>query len=308
MVRIFTNKKVLLQIFLLLFLLLAFLCIFTSPAMGIPKGKSEEARLLRSQIQSLNLLNSLNLSKEQMKKLIPIIKEADKARQNLEKSMEKQESGFNDILEEMKKQLLNSNDVSNDIKKKFQARKKELEKGLKSYNTTMESLINKTKGILNENQLVLVGEYKPCLIPIRSISNPERIGQADSSEKFGKLMERIRKVPDDKYQKVREKVLSRLDEKLKTKMKDKKKREAFIKKVGAAMDKVRLMTDEDYEMNKDKMFKELEAAGEKTKKRPQKSRKRKRQKSKEDKYIGKFLLNPDIIPILEYKIKNAKSE
>lgn len=294
------------HIFILGFLLLAFLCMSTSPVMGIPKGKSEEGRLLRSQIQSLNLLNSLHLSKEQMEQLIPVIKEAEKARETLKKSMKKQEPKFNITLKEMKEQLLNSNDVTKDLKNKFRTNKKEFEKELKSYDAEMKSLVNKTKGILNENQLVLVGEYKSCLVPIKSISNPERIGQAGGGEKFGKLMEKARKVPDDRYPKFRKKALGRIDERMKKKIKDDQKRSAFIKKLGETMDKVKLMTDEDYEMSKDKLFKELETAGEKTKKKSKKPRKRK--KSKEEKYIGRFLLNPDIIPILEYKIKKAESK
>ncbi|MCD4785794.1 MAG: hypothetical protein K8T10_18400 [Candidatus Eremiobacteraeota bacterium] len=302
------KKWVPFQVFLLLFLLLAFLCVSTLPAMGMPKSKSEEGGLLRSQIQSLNLLNSLNLSREQMEKLLPVIKESKKARENLKKSIEKQEPEFNKNLKEMKEQLLDSNDVAKDLKKKFQASKKEIINEIKAYETEMKSLASKAKGILNENQIVLVGEYKPCLIPIRSISNPERIGQADGGEKLGKLMEKIRKIPDDRYSKVREKILARTDEKLKKKIKDDQKRASFVKKLGEAMDKVRLMTDEDYEMKKDKLFKGLETVEEKAKTMSKKSKKRKRKKSKEEKYIGRFLLNPDIIPILEYKIKKAGSK
>ncbi len=279
----------------------ALLCGFLNASIfAAPKPISEEGKKLASQVRSLNMINSLNLTRKQMQALIPVLKESEKAKNNFESYLKQNDSRNTAMLREMKTQLLSSNDVTKDVKQKFKDNKVTFDRKYKAYEATMTSLTQKVKGILNENQLVLVGEYQPCLVPVRSISNPERIGQAGATEKYEKVLRRSRKGTSRRYNKYKKKVTAKLNEKLEKKIKDEQQRKAYIQKVTNAMDQARNMSDEDFEMKKDELIKSLELPAKTTVTR------RKKKKSKTDLYIARFILNPDLLPVLEYKVRNWK--
>ena len=270
----------------------------TSPANAAPFGTNSEALELTSQIRSINLLNSLYLTKRQFQQLLPIVLEADRLNRELEFYNDSKKSQVNALLTQVRDQLKDNIDLSKDLKKKFRDTKKEMDKTHLAYEENIKKLTAKVKTVLNENQLVMISEYKPCIVPQKSVTNPERIGQSDNAEKLDKVMKKIRSTPQRKYKRVKSKILSKMDENLKKKIKDNKARQAYLDKVSKTMDKVRKMSDEDYEIKKQKIFETL--AVPKKKYNPGKG---KRKKSKEDKYISRFILNPNIIPYLEYKAK-----
>lgn len=244
-------------------------------------------------VQSLNLLNGLHLSEKQMKELLPITLNVKKEDAKLKSLYQKKLSEAYEILGEMKSQLMKNNDLSDDLKKRFHPLQEVILKKKVEYNEKMDILSKDVAGVLNENQKVILREYQPCLVPVKNIANPDRIGQAGGGEVIQKGLEKIRKVPDSAYPSVKEVVLERAEEKIKLYIPDKKYRNKVLKQISTAMDKARTMSDEEFEMKKQELASSVELHQTPT-------------GNVEERYIKTYLLNPHLYDILKKKIASIK--
>lgn len=264
-----------------------------TPSDSKPRYSEKEIMDMVRDIQSLNLLNSLHLSREQNVALLKITEEVKKMDDDIQALNDRKYNEMHKILSEMRTQLMSSNDLSEDLKREFHKSEREIKEKRVAYEDRMKELNKKVKGILNANQLVMLKEYQPCLVPVKNISNPERIGQASGGERQIKLLERARKIPNDKYAEFKQIVREKTEKAVKLHIRDEKEREQAIRNMSEAMDKARKMNDTEFEINKQQLADSMI---------PQKKNKG---ENVEEKFIGRFLLNPGLTAILKQKINMA---
>jgi len=249
-------------------------------------------RLVRD-VQTLNLLNSLHLSKKQMKELLPIAEKVKKEDEKLQSVYQKKFGKACKVLEEMKSQLMKNNDLSEDLKNRFNPLNEEIRRQKVEYDEKVDKLVKNVSGVLNENQKVVLREYQPCLVPVKNIANPERIGQSGGGEEIQKGLEKIRKVPDSAYPAVKEVILEKAEDKIKLFITDKDRRDKVMRQLETAMDKARNMSEEEFEIKKQELASSVEFHETPT-------------GNVEERYIKSFLLNPGLYDILKKKIATTE--
>ncbi|MCD4785793.1 MAG: hypothetical protein K8T10_18395 [Candidatus Eremiobacteraeota bacterium] len=288
------NKKTLIlgAVGFLLGILITFMVVPRHTVAAKEFTEMEIAQMVKD-VQSLNLLNGLHLSEKQMKELLPIAEKVRKEDAKLKSLYQKKFGKAHEILEEMKSQLMKNNDLSDGLKKRYHPLSEEIRKKKVEYDEEMDILSKDVASVLNENQKVLLREYQPCLVPVKSIANPDRIGQAGGGEIIQKGLEKIRKVPDAAYPSVKEIILERAEEKIKLYIHDEKYRQKVLKQVATAMDKARTMSDEEFEMKKQELASSIEIHQTPT-------------GNVEERYIKTFLLNPHLYDILKKKLALVK--
>lgn len=283
---------------LILFVLAVFLS-FTEfqvkPAVSAPKNcDDEEVRQIIRDVQSLNLINSLYLSQDQINELLPIVREVDQMQRELKQLSQSKNNEIMDVLQEMRSQLKTNIDLSEDLKRRFHRIEEPILKKRAENKQRMEELVDKVyNDVLNENQRIMLTEYHPCLVPQRSVTNPERIGQSGGNERISRLMDRIRRVPDSRYPMVKQRVLDRVREALELRIPDESERSRTLIELEKAMDKVRSLSEEEYQLEKDTIIADI---------KPQHNSNKDDQKHVITRY---YLLNPGIISVLEEKQRVA---
>jgi hypothetical protein len=276
----------------LIVMLLGLLGSVQNPADSAPKYTDNEIKVMIRDIQTLNLVNSLHLTKEQMQQMLVIAKEVKKSDDDLKALYDRKYNEMHGVLKEMRTQLMSNTDISGDLKKRFHNAEGEIKTRQVANDDKLKVLGKKVEGILNENQKVVLAEYQPCLVPVKNIANPERIGQAGNNEHITRMLGIIRKMPDDKYAQAKQKFLSKAQERIKMVLHEDSERAEALKNIGSAMDKARQMSDEEFEIKKDEIADGI---------LPKKVKKPDTEKN----FIRQFLLNPNLATILESKLRTV---
>lgn len=252
------------------------------------KGKLESTR---TQIHILNLLNGLELDKKQMQLILDAAYEAEEIRSKTKKTIERKEKEIASAYEEVLKvakagSLVIPDDIANKVHKVNQ----EADKIRQEAQGKLSDLAIKIKDNLESHQLYVLEDYKPCIIPP---VKEGRIGQADNPHGFTKVLERVRAMPEDLYDSRKDEIAQKAIDKIKAQVPA-----GFIIEEGkikaqllAAMDEARALSDTDFAIKKEGISQNI-----KTQLLPQKPPINIGVK------IERFLLQPEIIPILEKRI------
>jgi len=253
-------------------------------------------RELESQITTLNLINGLYLTEEQMLTIIDLAKGAKKIKEDYLEHYSHRYDEATQPLEDLKSELINDKGyIDEDVKKKAQrVHNKDLH--IKSeFAEEMRLIIDKTKNTLTENQIYLIRDFKPCLIPPKG---PLRIGQSSDHTGFLEKLERIRSMSERDYLQKRysmvDRVQGRIEDAPAYRLRgDQMSEEELRGKVIGIFDKVRSLSDVDFEMQKEEIAQEFYDIVHPSKKgRPVDI----------DRRIQSFLLTPSVISILEEKL------
>jgi len=106
--------------------------------------------------------------------------------------------------------------------------------------------------ILKPNQRTVVGEFSCCLIPPKSLDDPVRVGQADTGGWEADMFDKLRACPDSWWPTAKKRTLDKLAEA--ALIKDPGMTEEKIakerKRLGELFEKVRSLSDLDFEMEK----------------------------------------------------------
>lgn len=284
-------KRHLVWITLFAALLLPMTAVFLSAAKEqCPEG--QEVRDLLTDAHILNLLNGLYLSKEQMQGLLALAREAERDRNQVESQINASSQERIRALSDLRVALLANQGVPDDVAKRVIATKDTAREALEQLRKRQTARAEKATEFLTENQLTLVAEFKPCLLPPKDQRNPARIGQASSSSRFAKLLVNARKIPEDRYQQAKPRILARLEEGF-------KKHHLYpedqipqkVQEVGRMMDQARAMSDLDFEARKVQLAEQISP--------PEPAPlKGKRLQGR----VSHLLINSRIIPILEQRI------
>jgi hypothetical protein len=158
---------------------------------------------LKREIDLLNLLNGLYLSDVQMRHLMVIAARAEKDRRDTAAQAARMNEQLERVLADAKSKLVK------DEKAKVSACppeagtvRGEMDKLRRDLDTKLLNYESYAKAVLTPNQREKVYNYQHCLIPVKNMKDPTRIGQADSGSKNEKLLEDAKKMsaPDFKAQ------------------------------------------------------------------------------------------------------------
>ncbi|MEQ8222232.1 MAG: hypothetical protein ABRQ37_08035 [Candidatus Eremiobacterota bacterium] len=283
------SKKIII-LFLISTLLLAFNLLLINSKKSLAVTGKDDVEQMSRLTKSLNLVNGLYLTDEQMKKLIPLQKKSGELEEKFLSDRDELNSLISEILPAVNRELLSNVDLKENTKKTLHERTEKLREREDKYKEDMMVLVNQAKKILNENQLVIAGRYKPCLVP--KVSKEGFIGQAGDSNGLCDKLDRIRSASDEIYEKRKDRVLARIEEKLKREFSSQEVTKK-LKEIENIMEQARAMNDKDYEIKRDGLVEKLQDIG---------TKKIEETTDRQSVVIGKFLLNPDLCRVFEEKL------
>jgi hypothetical protein len=273
--------------------------------------KTHNHRALQTEIDCLNLLNSLYLSEIQMRHLIGVGVKMEKARRKLQPQIETINQEMEAALRQVKKDVVAGKDKCQspgwarykDAEKKLG----QIRKGLCHQAVLCEAYC---KAILTPNQREKCYNYKHCLIPVKDLKDPTRVGSADAGTVAEKMLDKVRAMSDQELADSMPMILSKHFKGMEKYMgelsaADRDKEEAKLRAVFA---EARGMGDLDYQVQKSRLGAQipcdylelkqrmfdincqlLKLEGEKT-------------TGKTTGVVGQMFLKPCIIPILSKRI------
>jgi len=225
-----------------------------------------------------------------MQMVLEAAKEAQEIRLKAkEKIIQREEisQAYQDVLRVAKAGSLT---VPEDIAHRFHRTHQEVDRIREGVQEKLTALALKIRENFKSHQIYVLEDYKPCIVPP---VQKGRIGQAEDHYGFVKILERVRTMPPDVYRWQREGVAQKAIDKLRTKFPpiyifDEETSKAQLLRT---LDEVRTMSNVDFVVKKEEMAKKLKADL-----HPEKPSMNIGVK------IERFLLHPEIIPILEERI------
>ncbi len=269
----------------------------------------EEIGQLRQQISLSNLLNGLYLSNEQMRQVLSYAKEAETIRQRYRTQNAALASQMAEAFGALKEEVVVGNGISDEVGKRavgFNHRTKALREEL---GRELSRIEGKLTLILTDGQKQTIREFKPCLLPPRKLGQPERAGQAHDAGPAVGMLKRVRQMPERRYLFRRDAIIARVFDRQADVaglvMSDRERAQEH-QRLAKLLDKVRNMPDVDFSLQKSALAEEVIRPILETEAKHQQAIEQLRRPNDLSK-IGRFLLNPAIIPILERKLTLADS-
>ncbi len=250
----------------------------------------ESLHSVKQEIILLNLINGLYLTNEQMEVIADKIQQAELIRNEFKNDLLNKDSDIMNILEEAKT-ILNSGNILSEVQKQ------KIHKAERTYHTLedeknkqLSHLESELDAILNDNQKIIIQEYKPCLVPPKT----GFIGQSTeaTAEHFIHLLDRVRVMPHFRFERMKEiwvgKHLERME--IKEGVLSKQEKEIEKNKILQTFHDVRNLDDKSYLIKKAELARDFMPVHDKLKHRPKKYQPGK---------VGRFLLNRLLLPILK---------
>lgn len=212
-----------------------------------------EARRIKEEISLLNLLNGLYLSQGQLEKLVLIAEKASDLKQLYVKEFADQSKDYFQDLCSLRDALYNTTGPTREQNEKAKkADRKYAKEPLEQIAEEIGKLEEEATRIFSDAQLAVIKDFKPCLIPPKNLRDPIAVGQASTTEKEEKILDIIRRMPEDLYQKNKQNIADRvigITEKEKGEMPEDIRNDmiaTYIRK----MDEVRKRNAVDFELDK----------------------------------------------------------
>lgn len=250
-----------------------------------------ELKEMRDDIQIINLLNGLNLRKEQMEFIIGKASQVQQIRSATLNEIASYETDALKAYGAIKQDVQSGRvTVEQEDAIKFNEIKHRMEDITKDTQQQVDKIADEVEVKLEEFQLIALDGYKPCIIPIM---NKGRIGQSDADTGITKVLERVKASPGQIYSQRKDEFVSRILDRIKSKIPPQVTiDEANVSsEIMKTFEEVRNMDDVDFQVKKTAIAEELH-----NKILPEKF-----SLSRKDK-IKKFLLTKNIIPILEERL------
>ncbi len=269
--------------------ILAFSCLVLAPA---EEKNFQEVKDVQKDIQIINLLNNLDLRKEQIKFIIEKAREANDIREDALDKISACKSDMLDACSQIKQEVeAGKVIVGKEEKEAFSRMKHRMEYITKDAEVKIDRLAEEIEANLEQFQLMALDSYKPCIIPIMSKG---RIGQSDASAGITKILEKVKSAPDLRYSRAEDKLVERLLEMAKNKapgdyeLNETKARQDILE----TFQEVRKMNEVDFQIQKSALAEEL-----RNKVFPEKIALDRVEK------IKRFLLSENVISVLEKRLK-----
>ncbi|NOZ64708.1 MAG: hypothetical protein GXO71_07290 [Caldiserica bacterium] len=274
----------------------------------------KEINKLKHRISFWNLFNGLNLSQDQIEELIAINTEyREKLRESTAKaikalsesrvSLEKWEQAIRDgnLPEERMRQAGRASHIT----KEFYQQLKDIK----------EPFLSRLNNVFTDAQKEVIRGFKPCVVPPTDLRDPIRVGQASSNEYAVRMLKRIRSIPSQKFPSALDRIVDIHADKISRRYRltdneieqERQRMRDFLKKVY-------YMDDVDFEMNKEELADEfkykdkVELLREDLRNIQQElHRTQKVRDPVGTSKIVRYFLDPEIIPLLQYRLNLLRS-
>lgn len=251
--------------------------------------------LIRYDVITLHLLNGLYLSKKQMQEYLQILKNYEKLHTKMDSDLKNIYLQQNLAFAKYRSALINNKGMPKNTEKNAQALEQKMKEIIIAHCKDAEIYDKQLQSLLTTNQLAVVNNFIPCIIPPDSFKDPTRIGQVRSNEDIKKGLADLRKMNQLVYLVTREYWLHLYYEHFETHLKvlSPKDKKAERQRLFKIMDETRKLSAVDFEMKKDDLAQQVtaKAFGEIN-----------NHKKYEPTLVGKVLLNVNMIPILEERL------
>ena len=283
------------------------------------KQDNENVRRYSDGVSLLNLLNGLNLTAEQQQRILDMNKELRDLRdgalngqkaQELEAEKEKAMGElYNYLLSNPEKE---DKDIQSRAAKADHNLREYRDDSMKKLSPEFDRISKEVEGILSSEQLDVINNFAPCVVPPKDMRDPVRAGQAKSSDATVKALEQARQLNaakkdvDSFAQKTADHTIEASEHKAKLSPEEQKEvRERVVATIKQAIK----LSDTDFEIQKPLLAQKLEPVNKiedlKTEINQRNPHANPLQNSKGSKVV-QFLVNPDtVIPIFERRLQAA---
>lgn len=289
------------------------------------KKLEKQVRGLAGDINLLNLINGINFSTHQIRHIIQSAKSyndlihhtvylEDPLENFTVNSLKRFKKTYEKLIASIEKDWTEKN--LEKVSKEFQDMRKQIcdrlevnkQKQKKNKDVTQTKYIDEVFEVLFISQKEVLYDYNPCLIPPKNLKDPVRVGQAKDDAQEIRMLENFRSIPDDKWQKnknsIIDKTIAEIEEKVQLTANEKKE---FKTKLVEVIDKVRAMSDVDFELEKKDIAKEL-AFLDKVEVLKKELKEFSGKENVVCDKIKQFLLSNKIIPLLEIRLQQLKQK
>ncbi|MCU0240945.1 MAG: hypothetical protein MUF51_00820, partial [Vicinamibacteria bacterium] len=245
-------------------------------------------------IRALNLVNSLYLDQKQMEAMRAILTTAQQEYQALtarERDLAQQYLG---VLRTAQASLSSGKfpPLANAEQQKALA---EQRKALAETRTSLdERFLGEVRALLTPNQIDMVSNFVPCVVPVQSLTNPERVGQADNASVWEKQIARLRSVPEPRLEMAMARLAERVEETYRRKKHSEDEIEAVLARLPKVVRAARALDDAAFAVKKSELAHEIAVPD-----KPNAVGKAL------DERIVNFLLSPNLIPIYTARLSAA---
>jgi len=271
--------------------------IFLFPAYSFSKEK-DEIEELRREITILNLINGLNLTDHQAKEILKYAEEAKTIRDSVKEDYSLMETELKTALTELRDNLNDKNlRPPGELERHVTELNHRAKEKKKEFMRQLKEIEKKVESVLTPGQLEIVKGFKPCLIPPKDLKNPARAGQAFDSSPAERLLERARRIPEGRYSIIKHRIADEYIKRIESHTQEvtESEREAKTALLLETLDKARMMTDEEFALNKKELVLNII---------PEKDE----LKRKDIGRIERFLLDEKIINILEKRLNASQRQ
>lgn len=285
-----------------------------------PAAAAEDSPPLRKQVESLkgdissiNLLNALHLSREQLSQILKLAQEAKRVREGAFNSPQVISSLQNAAaaFQSLRSEIQQGSPARGEIPARavqMEHRLKELkEQAIQQLQAQYQALEDRLRRVLSPEQLQVVQDFNPCLIPPLELRNPVRAGQAAVNEGAIKHLRRLRQLPEDKWQAQKQGIIRGMVEKFsknRYRLSEAEKRQEQARLLEWA-EKVRRMPEMDFELNKEKLVESFRPPDRLKELRAELERRSPHVRQANLSKVGRFLLSERLIPILEERLQGS---
>lgn len=245
------------------------------------------------EIQILNLINGLELSKNQMDFILEKAQEIEQIKNELSKEISNDKTTLQ-ILDQLRENRMKNQELPDELRKMVHSAEEKMHDYRLSMFESIEKMANEVEHMFDPNQIYQLEHYIPCLILPPGESN---IGQSEKPTGIIQQLKRIREVPDWLYETKKHDIVNKTVEKMKKHLPRSTEFNEYAEqqRILELFDEIRDISDVDFALKNEDYANELKGKY-LIKKIPINLSLK----------IERFLLNPLIIPILENKIKNTR--
>lgn len=259
---------------------------------------------LRKEINLHNLINGLYLSQDQMSQMLAVLRKVEGIRGEHRAKVIAHAHQMEEILKRIRETVARDEEIGQDLAREFHRAKRKWEDLREEFRRSMIPYGDEIKGILNENQIALINDFKPCVIPPQDTWDSARIGQASGDTRMGeRFLTRVRGMDEKTYQRrkpfIIERHIERVERHVGLLSDDERAKEE--RRVADIFTRARELSDVDFEAQKGDLARELREPHEKALEGVHRKRKGDLDK------VGRFLLDPRLTSILEKRLTRVSA-
>lgn len=293
--------------------ILVLMCLPLWAAKGDDKPSEFEMKLQKSfeEISTLNLINGLNLTEDQIKQIIECNKELETLRQGCNKEFESVASDTLDAYGKLKEAVEKNQGIPKDVERKAFMMEQQIKQMREEMMQEAGQIEKKLDGILTEAQMEVINTFNPCLIPPKNLKDPVRAGQANDNDHILNMFKRIRSLPADVYDKEKDKIVSKHLEEIQKHIGKLTEQEYEQEKQNTltVFEKVRAMKDVEFELNGPEVATDYMKHGKKLKGEELRDEMMKLNQTRHGGLgrAGRYLLGPTVVQVLTKRLEMMKS-